>query len=408
MVAVTLPKAGGGANLELDGAGFQSNAVQQVWIDPHFSSSNSSLLDPSMCCYIGNVTTDSNGKVPLQNLSLSSIQLSTISSDGFPVHYVVIMEVNQSVAPAPYSALSYDVQANYTAATYFPPSTGIIFFVTLLTIQLPVGYTLGELFLVLTIIFILLFAVALNGPTENIVGALRKGYREGVSGIFSNSMFAVVAIFTMTFWGQYLLDVSQSAAGVQTGSLASSDPLLTLLAYAIAPIREELGFRVIPIGLAAFLILLGRGRIKDGLMALWHPMRYLKKNDSPSAYRRHQIIMYVLIAISAALFGYAHVFFGGGWGIGKISEAAGAGVAFGVLYYKYGLAATILIHWAFDYMYGVYAFTGALYEPLNYFLLYTILIAILSTVALVVMLVERIRKRNSPGSSISATTIQGM
>jgi Type II CAAX prenyl endopeptidase Rce1-like len=408
VVAVTLPLSSGGAVLEFDGAGFPSNSAMQVWVDPVFDPSNSALMNPSASFYIGNVTSDSNGNVPLQNMTIPSAELASISKDNFTVHYVVIMGVNQSAASAPYSDLTYDLQANYTAATVIPASEGIVFFVTLFTVQLPVSYTIGQLFLVLWVIFIILFAMALNGPSQSVIGALKKGYREGVSGIYSNSMFAVVSLFTVVLWGQDLLAYLQAAGGVSTGSLAASDPLLTFLSYAIAPIREELGFRVIPIGVAALLILWGRGRVRDGLMALWHPMRYLKKNDSPADYKRHQLIMYILIAISAALFGYAHVFFGGGWGIGKISEAAGAGVAFGVLYYQYGLPATILIHWAFDYEYGTYVFSGALYNASNYFVLFTIPVAIATTIVLFIMLGRRLQRRGAAKSSMGTGSLQGI
>jgi hypothetical protein len=405
VVSATVPKPGG-ADLEVQGQGFQSNAVREVWMDPRFSPTNSSLIDPSQSFFIGNVRTDSNGDVPLQNLSLSSSEISRISSDGFAVHYVVIMAVNQSAAAPPYSSLAYDLQANYSASTIVPASSGIVLFVTLIEVQIPVSYTIGGIFIVLWTFFLLMFAMALNGPYNNVVGAMRRAAREGLSGIFSNSMFATLAIFTVVFWGQYVLQVLQSAGGVSTGGLPPEDPLLTLLSFTIAPFREELGFRVIPIGVVALLILLARGRIKDGLMALWHPRRYLMKNDTPLQYKRHQVIMYALIAISAFLFGLAHVVFGGGWGIGKISEAAGAGLAFGVLYYQYGLPSAVLIHWAFDYMYGVYLFSGALSALGNWFILYTILVAILSTIALFVMLSQRLRHQGP--SAISTTPLQKM
>jgi hypothetical protein len=404
VVSSTVPIPGG-ARLELQGQGFQANSLREVWIDPHFSPDNQSLIDPGACCFVGNVRTDTNGNVPLQNLSLTSNQVDQISTDGFQVHYVVIMGVNQSVAPAPYSADTYDLQANYSAATVVPASSGIILFVTLLTVQIPISYTVGGLFLFLWTFFLIMFAMALNGPFQSVFGALKKASREGVSGIFSNSMLATMAVFTITYWGQFLLELLQSAGGVSTGGLAPQDPLLTLLSYTIAPFREELGFRVIPIGVAALVILLARGRIKDGLMSLWHPSRYLQKNDSPEAYRRHLILMYTLIAISAFLFGLAHVVFGGGWGIGKISEAAGAGVAFGYLYFKYGLPAAMIVHWSFDYMYGTYFYSGVLFNLGNWFLLYTILVAVLSTIVLFMLLGQSLRRRRTARSPVSYQNI---
>jgi len=62
----------------------------------------------------------------------------------------------------------------------------------------------------------------------------------------------------------------------------------------------------------------------------------------------------VLIVISAALFGLAHI----GWGIWKIVPTFVMGLLFGYLYVKIGLHATIALHFLFDYSSFLAELTG--------------------------------------------------
>jgi hypothetical protein len=117
-----------------------------------------------------------------------------------------------------------------------------------------------------------------------------------------------------------------------TGTLQES-----LFLLANASVWEELIVRVMLIGLPLLIVdLLRRNRRYK-----WHS--YLLgggfKIGAPEA---------VLIAISAAIFGYAH--FTGGWGAWKIIPASAGGLAFGYLFLRFGLAASIMLHFATDYL----------------------------------------------------------
>ena len=206
-------------------------------------------------------------------------------------------------------------------------------------------------------------------------------------------MLATVLVFPVILWGTVALSLIEQASGISTGSLPSIDPLLEFVELAIAPLREEVGFRVIPIGLAALLVLLSRGRWRDGLLALWHPSRYLKKNDSPSEYRKNLFLMYALIALSAVLFGLAPVLLGAGWGPGKIASAAVAGIALGGLYYLYGLPAAVLLHWSIDYFLSVFGFSNQILVDMgNFVSLYTIALAVIGAAVLITLLIRKLRK----------------
>ena len=102
--------------------------------------------------------------------------------------------------------------------------------------------------------------------------------------------------------------------------------------------------------------------------------------------------MYVLVAISSVLFGAAHVLLGAGWDIGKVSQAAAAGVALGVLYYKYGFAATVLLHWTIDYAIDAFTTNNIFMGTFLYFELVSGAAAVASTIVLIVLLVRKLKR----------------
>ena len=235
--------------------------------------------------------------------------------------------------------------------------------------------------------------MALNGPFKSIFGAIRSASTQGIDELMDNAMFATLIIFPIVLWGTVALSLIQQAGGISTGSLPTIDPLLEFVELAIAPLREEIGFRVIPIGVVALIVIAANGRIRDGILALWHPSRYLKKNDTPEQYKRHLYLMYAMIAVSAVLFGLAHVLLGAGWGPGKIASAAAAGVALGALYYLYGLPSAILLHWSIDYFLSTFSFNNAtLLNIGNFVSLYTLFLAAVGSIVMIVLLIRRLRK----------------
>ncbi|MHB1908275.1 MAG: hypothetical protein ACYCQJ_05305 [Nitrososphaerales archaeon] len=386
VVAVT-ESSGSGTRLVVSGSGLENNTRRILWIDPQFTQSG--MLNASSGVAVGNLSVDSSGNAS-GNFSLSTLTLQKITSDGQSPHLAWIVGISSvsTLNGTKLYSVTPDTSQNYSAAS---TGSGIYFFVTLIVLEIPVNFTFGQLFLALWTIYLLLFAVALNGPFRNVISSFKDASRKGVNELFSNTAFALFAIFPVVLWGSVILVELQQSTGIPTGNLPPTDPLLQFLELSIAPLREEIGFRVIPIGLVAFLILISRNRIKDGVMALWHPSRYLKKNDTPLQYKRDQIVMYVLVAISSVLFGAAHVLLGAGWDIGKVSQAAAAGVALGVLYYKYGFAATVLLHWSIDYAIDAFTTNNIFTGTFLYFGLVSEAAAVASTIVLIVLLVRKLR-----------------
>lgn len=388
VVAVTTTGSSG-SDLTVNATGLDNSTSRTIWIDPSISTDDNgtSYVDPNSGYIIANVTTNSSGGIS-QSFPISSSTLSAIQSDGQSVHNVWI--IGEGAASGNLRELSTDSEQNFTASSQ---GSGIIFFVTLITLELPVNFNLGQLFIVLWTIYLILFAVAMNGPIKNIWSAIKSSATRGTEALFDNSMLATLIVFPVVVWVTVALSLIQAAGGISTGSLPPADPLLEFVELSIAPLREEIGFRVIPIGIVALLILFSSGRYRDGLMALWHPSRYLKKNDLPSDYKRHMISIYVAIGVSAILFGIAHVLLGAGWGPGKILSAAVAGVGLGALYYWYGFPAAVLLHWSIDYFLSVFDLNPSLQNAGDLITLYTLVISLVGSVVLIFLFVRRFRNR---------------
>jgi hypothetical protein len=118
---------------------------------------------------------------------------------------------------------------------------------------------------------------------------------------------------------------------------------------------EELGFRVLLIGLVAFILSMGRP-LKVALSTLWRPSKVMEGLAVGSG---ASIIIWAATGFSAVTFGACHVICGGStWEIGKFPEAAYGGFVLGYLYVRYGFHVAVLAHWGIDFFGSVYSFFG--------------------------------------------------
>ncbi len=379
--------------LVVNATSLDSNVSAILWMDPsvnYDANGYPASVDANSGFRIADTSTNSNGKLN-GAFPISESLLGKIAADGVSVHSLWVILPNRSdSAGAQLMAISPYSEQNFSTATQ---RNAITLFVTLYTFPVPVNFDLGSLFIFLWTVYVILFAMAINGPVKSAIRALKDTWALGLSGVFENSILATASVFPLVLWSSVLLALLQQSVGVSTGSLPSTDPLLLFAELSIAPIREEIGFRVIPIGVGAMVILLARQRFRDALLSLWHPSKYLRKNLSPQAYKRQLWTMYILGAFSAFLFGLAHYVLGAGWGPGKITEAAIAGIALAALYYKYGLPAAILLHWAVDYALTSYELIPSLSVPYDIIVFYTLAIAVSSLVALILLLYRRMQSR---------------
>lgn len=400
-VVATTTVNSGGAVIKVNATGLQNATTRTVWLDPSIAlgQNQTPYVQSGSGFILGNSSTGSSGTIST-SYQIDSSTLSKIESDGDKVHSVWIIGVQspQLTASGNLEQLTNDSEQNYTASAQ---GSGIVLFATLITFVLPVNFSFGELFIILWTIYLILFAIAMNGPIRNIISATKKSTTEGLTALFDNSMLATLIIFPIIVWLTVAISLLEAAGGVSTGSLPPADPLLEFVELTLAPLREEIGFRVIPIGIVALSILFSRGKVRDGLLALWHPARYLKKNDSPEQYSRHLKSIYVAMVVSAILFGLAHVLLGAGWGPGKILSAAVAGIGLAGLYYFYGFAATVLLHWSIDYFLAFFDLNSSFQTAGEWITLYTLALAVAGSLVLILVGLRTFRNRKiglSPGA----------
>lgn len=120
--------------------------------------------------------------------------------------------------------------------------------------------------------------------------------------------------------------------------LPTTDSLSEMLfVLANASVWEEIIVRVLFIGLPLiFVDLARRGRQR-------HWYSYVIGGKIPIGTPE-----IVLVIVSSLIFGVGH--YTGGWGAWKILPAAVGGIAFGYLFLKFGIAASIMMHFGTDYL----------------------------------------------------------
>lgn len=185
-----------------------------------------------------------------------------------------------------------------------------------------------------------------------VASGLRKGYREFLS---NRALLTLVAIGFLVFTAA-LVDEVVLAFGAPIGNpFSGGDDLLAFVQLALAPLREEFGFRVLLIGVAAVIVTLPRPG-PSVLKTLWRPSVAYEGIDNNAIIL---VVIWVAGAFSAGTFGACHVVCGGGgWDVGKLPEAIYGGIVLAYLYIRYGFHVAVLAHWGIDYLPSVFAFYG--------------------------------------------------
>lgn len=280
------------------------------------------------------------------------------------------------------SAIGYVVSLALGPVLFFSTSDGLtvaareihvlpidVFMV--ITFPIPLGVSLGALFLGLWAAFVvcLIFAWLSRGGFVKSIGDV---FTKSISLAKTNFLFTMPLVATGLLYTTVLIQQFQETQGVQTGSLSfppATSPYLILVELAFAPLREEFAFRITSIGipLAIFLVFAYRSdpkiiRLTDRVKVILLTMLSPERAKAKLGYRTvgangllHGIspLEWALILITGAAFGLAHFLLGGGWEVGKITTSFLSGVVFGIAYVAYGAYAPILLHWFFNYYFTV-------------------------------------------------------
>lgn len=225
-----------------------------------------------------------------------------------------------------------------------------------------VQYNLGITFLLLLSVYLVCYLYCFFHPEsilkQNIVkkwNVMRTKQSQDQISVISNDQNSNLLIVAISWFSGYFLlsviiDTVQQFFGVKLGNPLTENALLSFFYLSAAPLNEEILFRVLLLGVPLLLIL---STIKRGnfISFLNHPYKFLEPNKTKYAI----VSIWTVIFINSAIFGMSHVFFGGGYEVGKITQAAMGGLILAWLYYRYGLATAIVFHWISNFVFFAYS-----------------------------------------------------
>jgi len=258
---------------------------------------------------------------------------------------------------------------------------------------LPIRLTWGALFMFLWGVYLTCFVVSWRWR-ESFHRVIGKALSGSASSVFDNWLFTMAVVASVLLAAFVLITAFQEAVGVRTG--APSLPENRFEAYlnlAYSPLIEEISFRISPIGLFLVVYLFWAGRNAMAAMSLWQRVKlffaaflYPEKAKRIVGVRtvatsglRGGVSLgeWVMVLVTAVIFGLMHFIVDIGWGPGKITTAFMNGFVFGLVYLAYGFQAPILLHWFLNYYFYTYTLAAefcpsvsslvVVVEPLNLF-----------------------------------------
>lgn len=207
--------------------------------------------------------------------------------------------------------------------------------------SIPVNIEIGDAFVVLWSTYVILFTIAMFGPKEGFMKNLSSLLSSGKLKTKSNYMVAATKWFSILILVSAIINYVQQGFDISTLPPPVENDLIQFFYVSLAPITEELGFRVLLIGLPLFAFYSHKSSVKHFFKSLWSPSNNLHIYEYKKAI--------ILIAIVAVFFGLSHILSGEPWSNGKFAQATASGIILGWLYFRYGLVSAILVHWATNY-----------------------------------------------------------
>jgi membrane protease YdiL (CAAX protease family) len=287
------------------------------------------------------------------------------------------------------SAISYLVSLAVGPVLFFSTSDGLaaagqtihqisVGVFMILDFPVPLATSLGAVFMGIWGVFLVCMIIAMSdrgGFLNSTRGALSKP----IALARTNFLYIMPLIAAALVAATIIISQFQESAGVQTGSITfpTTNPYVILTELSFAPLQEEFAFRISSIGVLVGIMVLvvyrGDRRVsgltnkaKLILLAMFSPelakskmgYRNIRANGFPGGI---SIVEWILILVTATMFGLAHFLAGSGWEAGKISTAFLAGLVFGIVFVAYGAYASVLMHWFFNYYFDVLSQADAVY-----------------------------------------------
>jgi membrane protease YdiL (CAAX protease family) len=311
--------------------------------------------------------------------------------------------------------------ASYFLAMLLGPA---LFFLTPVSLD----FSLGVFFLLAWSLFVLCFLAGWQ-LRESFHHVVSKAFSRPFNRLFNNWLFAMPVVASTLLYAVSLIITVQDLGGVPTGGLPAPktdvETFSLYLSLTYAPLIEEIGFRIFPIGifLAAHLLVtqteLGTTpqsffqRLKLFLVSFLYPDKAKRMVEGVKNVAANGVLggiskgEWLMLLFTSLVFGAAHIVSGIGWEFGKITSTFVQGFVFGLVYLAYGVQASILLHWFFNYYF--YSFQLAahyLSSGFDFFMWIELLTLRLGLVFLVVFAyfgVKRMLTRKSVSSEPTTT-----
>ena len=229
---------------------------------------------------------------------------------------------------------------------YEYPFTHLDLFVGTELYRAPVDVSIGDVFVLLWIFYLILFVIAIMGPRHSFLKTLSHVISFGRYGARQNYMIGVTKWFSILILVSALINFVQEGFGVEIVPPLDDNNLIQFFYVSLAPLIEEFGFRLLLIGIPLFALHSHKSSMKYFVRCLWNP-NFLHIYDS-----KKSVILIVFVGV---LFGFMHVAFGDSWSEGKFAQATASGIILGWVYVRYGFVVSLLIHWAANYFVFSYA-----------------------------------------------------
>ena len=221
-------------------------------------------------------------------------------------------------------------------------------FIAGINLGIPFDFEIGDMFIVFWSIFLILFVITFLGPKYNFLKSINLLLNKQKIDSDANYLVNIIKWFSIIVVISGVINFIQESFGVTTLPPEYTNDLTLFLAITISPITEELGFRVMLIGIPLFLIFAHKSSFRFFFKSLWHPYNNLH-------IMQHKRAISIIIVVGL-FFGLAHIITGEPWSEGKFTQATISGIIIGWVYYRYGLISAILVHWATNYFIYSYIF----------------------------------------------------
>lgn len=198
---------------------------------------------------------------------------------------------------------------------------------------------LGDAFLIIWSLYAILFAVAMLGPKAGFMKTISSVLAQGVMNVRSNYMVAVTKWFSITILISAVITLVQEGFGISTVPPPTENDLIQFFHVSLSPLLEEFGFRIVLIGLPLFAFYGRKPSVRHFFRFLWSPGSNMHGSRKALP----------MIVMAGVLFGFAHIMSGEPWSEGKFAQASASGIILGWVYFRFGFAAALLIHWATNY-----------------------------------------------------------